>query len=100
MLVEHVTRAANVAHVRQVVDPRDDQRCCRAEGRWAERAVDRRHIRAKTIGRAWIGQRRIDRQRDAACCRSEEHTSELQSLMRISYAVFCLTKKTKNKEQA
>src|SRR3546814_6381309 len=28
--------------------------------------------------------------------RSEEHTSELQSLMRISYAVFCLKKKTKN----
>src|SRR3546814_1024871 len=29
-----------------------------------------------------------------ARCRSEEHTSELQSLMRISYAVFCLKKKT------
>src|SRR3546814_3642192 len=28
--------------------------------------------------------------------RSEEHTSELQSLMRISYAVFCLQKKTKS----
>src|SRR3546814_2237630 len=28
------------------------------------------------------------------CHRSEEHTSELQSLMRISYAVFCLKKKT------
>src|SRR3546814_1223553 len=28
------------------------------------------------------------------CTRSEEHTSELQSLMRISYAVFCLKKKT------
>src|SRR3546814_10020268 len=28
--------------------------------------------------------------------RSEEHTSELQSLMRISYAVFCLTKNTRN----
>src|SRR3546814_1396335 len=28
--------------------------------------------------------------------RSEEHTSELQSLMRISYAVFCLKKKTSN----
>src|SRR3546814_5634684 len=28
--------------------------------------------------------------------RSEEHTSELQSLMRISYAVFCLTKKNKH----
>src|SRR3546814_4733144 len=32
--------------------------------------------------------------------RSEEHTSELQSLMRISYAVFCLKKKkTKNKKK-
>src|SRR3546814_9382361 len=30
--------------------------------------------------------------------RSEEHTSELQSLMRISYAVFCLKKKIKNGE--
>src|SRR3546814_7514376 len=30
-----------------------------------------------------------------AILRSEEHTSELQSLMRISYAVFCLKKKTK-----
>src|SRR3546814_10450714 len=34
--------------------------------------------------------------RDDAAPRSEEHTSELQSLMRISYAVFCLKKK-KNK---
>src|SRR3546814_10070119 len=32
----------------------------------------------------------------AAALRSEEHTSELQSLMRISYAVFCLKKKKKN----
>src|SRR3546814_2305946 len=30
--------------------------------------------------------------------RSEEHTSELQSLMRISYAVFCLKKKTKHEQ--
>src|SRR3546814_9573367 len=30
--------------------------------------------------------------------RSEEHTSELQSLMRISYAVFCLKKKNKTKQ--
>src|SRR3546814_9702106 len=38
----------------------------------------------------------------AGCCdhgRSEEHTSELQSLMRISYAVFCLTNKTKKSIQ-
>src|SRR3546814_4876185 len=32
--------------------------------------------------------------------RSEEHTSELQSLMRISYAVFCLKKKKKTTQQA
>src|SRR3546814_4424163 len=31
--------------------------------------------------------------------RSEEHTSELQSLMRISYAVFCLKKKKKTKKK-
>src|SRR3546814_3804380 len=35
--------------------------------------------------------------RFGAMGRSEEHTSELQSLMRISYAVFCLKKKKKNK---
>src|SRR3546814_2045565 len=51
--------------------------------------------------RAWLQDRRRDA--DAATnlvgpahrgVRSEEHTSELQSLMRISYAVFCLKKKT------
>src|SRR3546814_3730669 len=36
------------------------------------------------------------RARRLACRRSEEHTSELQSLMRISYAVFCLKKKNNN----
>src|SRR3546814_8657793 len=34
----------------------------------------------------------------AADDRSEEHTSELQSLMRTSYAVFCLKKKTRSKQ--
>src|SRR3546814_8821771 len=38
-------------------------------------------------------------QHDPAVPRSEEHTSELQSLMRISYAVFCLKKKKKAKKQ-
>src|SRR3546814_3414404 len=37
---------------------------------------------------------RVDRRPRSAGSRSEEHTSELQSLMRISYAVFCLKKKT------
>src|SRR3546814_7888049 len=36
---------------------------------------------------------RVDLIIDRHCVRSEEHTSELQSLMRISYAVFCLKKK-------
>src|SRR3546814_9395342 len=35
----------------------------------------------------------LDEERSAVDIRSEEHTSELQSLMRISYAVFCLKKK-------
>src|SRR3546814_1886373 len=35
---------------------------------------------------------------DPRATRSEEHTSELQSLMRISYAVFCLKKKNNNKK--
>src|SRR3546814_9873783 len=34
--------------------------------------------------------------RSPPTCRSDEHTSELQSLMRTSYAVFCLKKKKKN----
>src|SRR3546814_7884838 len=40
--------------------------------------------------RAWTSRRKR---------KSEEHTSELQSLMRISYAVFCLKKKTNNREE-
>src|SRR3546814_1062025 len=39
------------------------------------------------------------RQSLAASVRSEEHTSELQSLMRISYAVFCLKKKKKKQNE-
>src|SRR3546814_4641125 len=38
----------------------------------------------------------FDGYRDAVARRSEEHTSELQSLMRISYAVFCLKKNNKD----
>src|SRR3546814_3346772 len=43
-------------------------------------------------------ERAVPRLRARGGFRSEEHTSELQSLMRISYAVFCLKKKTKNKK--
>src|SRR3546814_10416728 len=44
-------------------------------------------------GRVFLDQRGELRSRARPCARSEEHTSELQSLMRISYAVFCLKKK-------
>src|SRR3546814_19713962 len=40
--------------------------------------------------------RQPDRRRKLRARRSEEHTSELQSLMRLSYAVFCLKKQTTN----
>src|SRR3546814_9333590 len=42
---------------------------------------------------------RLSSVRSSAVSRSEEHTSELQSLMRESYAVFCLKKKNIKKEQ-
>src|SRR3546814_2056876 len=72
------------------------------------RSVDMRDDRAaRGVARTGQTERntRIDDGDDAAAqrgepadtrVRSEEHTSELQSLMRISYAVFCLKKKTKH----
>src|SRR3546814_4111199 len=45
------------------------------------------------------GQGTVRRRRSGAAGRSEEHTSELQSLVRISYAVFCLKKKKTNSQQ-
>src|SRR3546814_1260975 len=62
------------------------QRCARARARPQRNRAPRRAAARDTGAR---------RARDGAG-RSEEHTSELQSLMRISYAVFCLKKKKKN----
>src|SRR3546814_4087873 len=50
-------------------------------------ATEQRHLAAQSLERS----RRIVA--GLVAIRSEEHTSELQSLMRISYAVFCLKKK-------
>src|SRR3546814_10880859 len=50
------------------------------------------HIRERAPGLRQPGAKLVGAQ-----ARSEEHTSELQSLMRSSYAVFCLKKKTKAK---
>src|SRR3546814_7086273 len=59
------------------------------------RRFDRRGVGEEQMPPAEHRTRRIER-----AARSEEHTSELQSLMRNSYAVFCLKKKTKtNKHQ-
>src|SRR3546814_5665409 len=49
-------------------------------------------ILARGIGRSFVT-KDVDLDVVHALLRSEEHTSELQSLMRISYAVFCLQKK-------
>src|SRR3546814_10738278 len=57
----------------------------------AGRALPRN--RARQIGALTDDEDRVGR------IRSEEHTSELQSLMRISYAVFCLKKKKKKKKK-
>src|SRR3546814_18961899 len=54
-----------------------------------DQVVDRLHESVKVIGQK-SGASVDNRLRE----RSEEHTSELQSLMRISYAVFCLKKNT------
>src|SRR3546814_10239009 len=58
----------------------------------SQRGLLRRDL---SLRRQWIGERRCRHQSG----RSEEHTSELQSLMRISYAVFCLKKKNINKTE-
>src|SRR3546814_3880602 len=61
---------------------------CIADSRWIESASNA--LAAGGLGTIHGGDVQIAR-------RSEEHTSELQSLMRISYAVFCLKKKKENR---
>src|SRR3546814_6308660 len=63
--------------------------CRSRSGRWCWRIRD---------FAAEVGDQTGKASGEALCDRSEEHTSELQSLMRISYAVFCLKKKKKQKK--
>src|SRR3546814_2111562 len=60
----------------------------RASPEWLAKIDDWRTKRRPVLSRAEAIRQLVDR-----ALRSEEHTSELQSLMRISYAVFCLKKK-------
>src|SRR3546814_3370557 len=52
--------------------------------------VDLNRPLRERVSEVTVGNTPIDRDRWNTVVRSEEHTSELQSLMRISYAVFCL----------
>src|SRR3546814_8150292 len=61
------------------------------------RDADRQGLSALRRRPVLVGRRRKGAARRG---RSEEHTSELQSLMRISYAVFCLKKKTKKQSRS
>src|SRR3546814_7963033 len=67
----------------------------------AQRQQDRPHHRVRQGARAGVSgtQERVEIKAPSGRVRSEEHTSELQSLMRISYAVFCLKKKNKQQEE-
>src|SRR3546814_7646532 len=62
----------------------------RMSGRFAPGSATAPHGVTPEFRRAFLGGEPPDADQD----RSEEHTSELQSIMRISYAVFCLKKKT------
>src|SRR3546814_1806622 len=74
----------------------------------AQIGVHRIHIGAADLGEVGVRECRIEQRAVLRAAimhgvpevvRSEEHTSELQSLMRISYAVFCLKKKNKSSNQ-
>src|SRR3546814_4830767 len=60
---------------------------------WRER-ITGQQVQGRRKGLLIVALHACAQQPLLAAARSEEHTSELQSLMRISYAVFCLKKKT------
>src|SRR3546814_10307205 len=76
-------------------NPRMDSTCNIAAALPALAAERPDQVAIRCPGRAG----RYDIALSYAQLRSEEHTSELQSLMRISYAVFCLKKKNTNRHQ-
>src|SRR3546814_4749025 len=92
--VDAQTRAGNIGHDRNPV----------GGGRVRKRDIENRWIGLQHPAAAELGAIAVIGQRAGALARwiglragrrSEEHTSELQSLMRTSYAVFCLKKKIK-----
>src|SRR3546814_4926374 len=75
--------------------PRSRGRADRRAGRYRGFRRSYRDVRGAEDRPAPRHDARADRRAARPRTRSEEHTSELQSLMRTSYAVFCLKKKTK-----
>src|SRR3546814_2053689 len=73
--------------------PNDEEKARHFLWRFWKRLPGNREI--SVFDRSWYGRVLVERVEGFAseAERSEEHTSELQSLMRISYAVFCLNKK-------
>src|SRR3546814_5753973 len=69
-------------------------------GMAARRDQGRHHIESRRPRRRILPARTCRTAGGAALRRSEEHTSELQSLMRISYAVFCLKKKKQTQRKS
>src|SRR3546814_2047151 len=67
-------------------------------GRHAAGALPPPRLQVRVAGRKG-GKQAWEFSTTSALPRSEEHTSELQSLMRISYAVFCLKKKKENRRR-
>src|SRR3546814_2855492 len=90
---QRALRALLPERVRDWRRPRAGRYWRRAHVRPARRVVDRHRAATSVEAAALATQRARPRMRSMG--RSEEHTSELQSLMRISYAVFCLKKKKK-----
>src|SRR3546814_10575844 len=68
---------------------------CLQELKSSDETMPTKEIEAAGYGFLYHGQKGFNGVAILAKGRSEEHTSELQSLMRISYAVFCLKKKIK-----
>src|SRR3546814_2556622 len=71
----------------------DDRRVARVRVRARDRATNADRGAGDRRDGLWPDPAQPVEQAVLRCVRSEEHTSELQSLMRISYAVFCLKKK-------
>src|SRR3546814_1062833 len=85
-----------VASDADVVGKADDRHPCPAcDGRDGANIVGKQRPENELVAIA----DRLLRIRSDSAVRSEEHTSELQSLMRHSYAVFCLKKKDNNSTQ-